>query len=86
MHKKFEINQTKIKGGCLLGRKVVPHGSKSDLRLTSEILSIYARSLKRKIILNEKLSFLANAQKFRASKCPQFWVNVNHIKSANKLN
>ena len=33
MHKKFEINQTKIKGGCLLGRKVVTHNSKSDLPL-----------------------------------------------------
>ena len=33
MHKKFEINQTKIKGGCQLGRKVVTHNSKSDLPL-----------------------------------------------------
>ena len=33
MHKKFEINQTKIKGGCQSGRKVVPHDSKSDLPL-----------------------------------------------------
>ena len=33
MHKKFEINQTKIKGGCQLGRKVVPHNSKSNLPL-----------------------------------------------------
>ena len=29
----FEVNQTKIKGGCQLGRKVVPHDSKSDLPL-----------------------------------------------------
>ena len=33
MHKKFEINSTKIKGGCQLGRKVVTHNSKSDLPL-----------------------------------------------------
>ena len=33
MQKKFEINQTKIKGGCQLGRKVVNHNSKSDLPL-----------------------------------------------------
>ena len=33
MHNKFEINRTKIKGGCLSGRKVVPHDSKSDLPL-----------------------------------------------------
>ena len=33
MHKKFRINQTKIKGGCQSGRKVVMHNSKSDLPL-----------------------------------------------------
>ena len=31
MHKKFEINWTKIKGGCQSGRKVVTHNSKSYL-------------------------------------------------------
>ena len=35
MCKKFEINRTKIKGGCHLGRKVVTHNSKSDLPLTN---------------------------------------------------
>ena len=39
MHKKFEIIQTKIKGGCQSGRKVVNHNSKSDLPLVST--SIY---------------------------------------------
>ena len=33
MQKKFEINQTMIKGGSQLGRKVVNHNSKSDLPL-----------------------------------------------------
>ena len=33
MQKKFEINQTKIKGGFQSGRKVVTHNSKSDLPL-----------------------------------------------------
>ena len=33
MHKKFEINQTKIKGSCQSGRKEVPQDSKSDLPL-----------------------------------------------------
>jgi len=33
MHKKFEINLTKIKGGCQSGRKVVTHNSKCDLPL-----------------------------------------------------
>ena len=31
MHKKFDKNQTKIKGGCQSGSKVVTHDSKSDL-------------------------------------------------------
>ena len=36
MHKKFEINRAKIKGGCQAGRKVVTHDSKSDLPLKSQ--------------------------------------------------
>ena len=39
MHKKFEINWTKIKGGCQSGIKVVPHDSKSDLPLKSKPFS-----------------------------------------------
>ena len=35
MHKKFEINWTKIKGVCQSERKVVTHNSKSDLPLKS---------------------------------------------------
>ena len=34
MHKKFEMNQTKIKDGCQSGSKVVTHNSKKDLPLT----------------------------------------------------
>ena len=33
MHKKFEISQTKIKGNCQSGRKVVTHNANSDLPL-----------------------------------------------------
>ena len=36
MHKKFEINQTKIKGGCQSGRKVVTRDSQSDLSLDTK--------------------------------------------------
>ena len=36
MQKKFEIYQTKIKGGCQSGRKVVTHNSKSDLPLVEK--------------------------------------------------
>ena len=38
MHKKFEINRTKIKGSCQSGRKVVTHDSKSDLALSLQKL------------------------------------------------
>ena len=33
MHKKFDINQTKIKGDCQSWTHVVTHDSKSDLPL-----------------------------------------------------
>ena len=36
MHKKFDINQTKIKGDCQSGRKVLTHDSKSDLPLAAK--------------------------------------------------
>ena len=36
MHKKFEINQTKIKDGCQSGIKVVTHNSKRDLPVKFE--------------------------------------------------
>ena len=38
MHKKFEINQKKMKGGCQSGRTVVTHNSKSDLPLAKHAL------------------------------------------------
>ena len=42
MHKKFQINRTKIKGCCQSGRKVVTkiHNSKSDLPLVLLVLPI----------------------------------------------
>ena len=36
MHNKFEINQTKIKGGCQSGRKVVLHDFKRYLPLENQ--------------------------------------------------
>ena len=38
MHKKFEINQTKIKGSCQSSRKVSTHNSKSDLPLVDYLI------------------------------------------------
>ena len=44
----FKVNLTKIKGGCLLGRKVVTYNSKSDLPLSFNILATtYALRLKK---------------------------------------
>ena len=37
MHKKFEINRTKIKGGCQSGRRVVTNDSKSDMPLNEKV-------------------------------------------------
>ena len=41
MHKKFEINRTKIKAGCQLVRKVVTHNSKSDLPLVRHTQTLF---------------------------------------------
>ena len=56
MHKKFEINRTKIEGGCQPGRKVVTHNSKSDWPLVPQLrtglrnaYSVWTRDI-RKII------------------------------------
>ena len=45
MHKKFEINRTKIKVSCQSGRKVIIHDSKNDLPLVSSRPSVYSRKV-----------------------------------------
>ena len=54
MQKKFEINRTKIKGGCQSGRKVVTHNSKSDLPLVD-------------ILFSDKYSYAIQMQAFQIS-------------------
>ena len=44
MHKKFDINRSKIKGGCQSGRKLVTHDSKSDLPLQIKTFLFKARN------------------------------------------
>ena len=44
MQKKFEINQTKIKGDCQSGRKAVTYNSKSDLLLGKAYLALRRHS------------------------------------------
>ena len=58
MRKKFEINRTKIKGGCQSGRKVVSHDSKSDYPLahithhmSHKILSVYVTTLRKRSLI-----------------------------------
>ena len=55
MHKKFEINRTKSKGGCQSGRKLVPHNSKIDLPPKTEIYSL-------------RLHFFSNTSLYDAEK------------------
>ena len=52
MHKKFEINQIKIKGGCQSGREAVTHNSKSDLPLAKSSLCTPTRT--EKVYLDNK--------------------------------
>ena len=46
MHKKFEINLIKIKGGCQSGSKVVTHNSKSDLPLDRYLIEAHVVKMK----------------------------------------
>ena len=56
MHKKFEINQTKIKGGCQSGSKVVSHNSKSDLPLSK--VDMCLRKIKKLLLCQDLLDQL----------------------------
>ena len=60
MHKKFEIDWTKIKGGCQSGRKVVTHNSKSDLPL-SKSCSCFFKLTKKSKKFSSKLHVAPNA-------------------------
>ena len=57
MHKKLEINRTKIKGGCQPGSKVVTYNSKSDLPLELNFLKLEksVTSLKYGVIKSNEL-------------------------------
>ena len=92
MHKKFDINQTKIKGGCQSGRKV---DSKNDLPLVNlatrsyqihlrNIHSVLASSLRHSIGLG--LGYLLSSGRLPNSlKClakTDYWHHLN--KNENK--
>ena len=58
MHKKFEINRKKIKGGCQSGRKVVTHNSKRDLPLVQPYNLAYVciiHNINRKMKIDKSL-------------------------------
>ena len=61
MHKKFEINRTKIKDGCQSGREVVTHNSKSDL-LVASLLS--ASGLKINVSLEKNIRVKYSVSRF----------------------
>ena len=56
MHKKFEINQKKIKDGCQSGRKVVLRDSKSDLPLVDSQQCLPVQCVS--VLLHSVLRFL----------------------------
>ena len=61
---KFEINRTKIKGGCQSGRKVVTHNFKSDLPLDKKKLRSF-KMLFEIAFLHNKLSFIKSKLKWK---------------------
>ena len=70
MHKKFELNRTKIKGGCQSCRKVVAHDSRSDLPLVALCLVIYiphsepeVSHKQRKMVFNKVFFVLVSVNK-----------------------
>ena len=58
----FEVNQTKIKGGCQSGRKVVPHYSKSDSPLDA---FIFPPGLTKGIQVIPEFSFILKAVRMK---------------------
>ena len=82
MHKKFEINPTKIKGGCQLGRKVVGHNSKSDLPLNRELTQPASN---REIIWSNKEKLgKKRAKKGNLLDQPHVGLGIPPIKATNK--
>ena len=65
MHKNFEINQTKIKGGCQSGRKV-NHNSKSDFPLVvySRLHNAFPHVSQRIAVVSDVRSDLTHANMF----------------------
>ena len=72
MHKKFEINRTKIKVGCQSGRKVVTHDSKSDLPLVTSGCLSFQRYQKFQSIIKDRFG----VELTDPSITPCLWMNM----------
>ena len=75
MHKKYEINWTKLKGGCQSGKKVVPHDSKSDLPLRRHTRLSTIRSINFHVTLDVAACSAALHSAARHTTCvlPPLW-------------
>ena len=81
MNQKFEINRTKIKGGCQSVRKVVPHDSKSDLPLIPTHLCF------ERVTVSKSESWLLETNKKRTSFPVRLllFVSYNGYLKSNKI-
>ena len=75
-YKKFDINRTKIEGGCQSERKVVTNNSKSDLPLVSNE-AIIVRLLRQKYTLKNQTIFKKCARHY-------FKLDLHHPRLCNK--
>ena len=88
-HVIFEVNQTKIKGGCQSGRKLVPHDSKSDLPLTNFFTFSQVRADVDHIIWpdGKRLVLIAEGRlaNLACAALPSFQISVNAVTSTLSL-
>ena len=76
MHEKLEINLTKIKGSCQLGRKVVTHNSKSDLPLENNYKYSNATQIPKSISCKNNFYFRCYSDLADRKKCREgTWYN-----------
>ena len=73
MHKKFEINWTKIKGGCLSRGKVATHNTKSDLPI---------KTLKDYYEISKTIT--VSAKKPSSYNCSELNNNTRHLTNLKK--
>ena len=75
MHKKFEVNQTKIKGGCQSCRKAATHDSWSDLTLGNDLFFQKKSDIFEKSLFNLK----SNSTFFLKVKTAPFVISSKYL-------